>query len=441
MAVLLASLSALTTPAPGVQGEGTSSGTAAANPSATNNDLIGNAIPITASPYILDFDTRNFNQIPDDNDPEVECGGQTQGKERQSRTAWFKLTPASAGEFVASTEGSSSVVDTVLALWTNVAGAPGSLVACNDDNCLPSPPPDGGQRYSRIPCKVEETAPALVAGQSYFVEVMSYQVTHGGLLRLSVTYSGLLAPNPRPQIQSLTPSGGPLSNSAFALTVNGSAFASGATVSFGGTVLTPASIAPNLVTVTVAAGLVTTAGVRTVTISNPAPGGGPSNALPFLVYPSPALQSVAPLMLTRGTGPLLLGITGTGFAGGVTTATFAGESRALLVDTSASATLTLLPSDLAVLGNRPLIATNAFGGGVAVASAPLQVFVRSRADANCNGSVDSGDALFIQRIVAGLAVPVANCDANADAFGAENQPDIGDALYLRRVVAGIVTMP
>ena len=71
---------------------------------------------------------------------------------------------------------------------------------------------------------------------------------------------------------STSPGGGD-----FILTINGSGFATGATVNWNGTSLVPNFLKSTQLTVTVPASLIATAGTASVTVVNPAPGGGTSN--------------------------------------------------------------------------------------------------------------------------------------------------------------------
>ena len=70
------------------------------------------------------------------------------------------------------------------------------------------------------------------------------------------------------------------------LTITGSNFATGATVSFGSNILTPVSITSNTITVTIPANELKAAATIPVTVSNPAPQAGTSAPLSFLITAS-----------------------------------------------------------------------------------------------------------------------------------------------------------
>jgi len=89
--------------------------------------------------------------------------------------------------------------------------------------------------------------------------------------------------NPVPTITSLSPISATAGGPAFTLTVNGDNFVSGSTVQWGGSVRTTTFISSTQLTATITASDITTAGTVSVTVVSPAPGGGRSNTLPFVV--------------------------------------------------------------------------------------------------------------------------------------------------------------
>jgi len=90
-------------------------------------------------------------------------------------------------------------------------------------------------------------------------------------------------PNPVPAITAISPNGSPLSGPSLTLSVVGSNFLSTSTVQWNGSPLSTTYVTSQLVTANVPASNFTTAGSPTVTVVNPAPGGGPSNSMPFAV--------------------------------------------------------------------------------------------------------------------------------------------------------------
>src|SRR6516165_9004414 len=105
---------------------------------------------------------------------------------------------------------------------------------------------------------------------------------------------GLLGANPAPSISSISPSSAVAGGASFPLTINGTGFATGATVNFGSSpAITPSSVSSVQIVATIPAADIVTAGTVNVTVTNPA-GGGTSNAVTFTINPAstaPAITS------------------------------------------------------------------------------------------------------------------------------------------------------
>ncbi|MCX6720629.1 MAG: fibronectin type III domain-containing protein [Candidatus Staskawiczbacteria bacterium] len=89
--------------------------------------------------------------------------------------------------------------------------------------------------------------------------------------------------NPTPTTTSLSPSTTFAGAAGFTLTVNGTNFVSGAVVNFNGSAKTTTYVSSTQLTATIPATDVATVGSYNVTVTNPAPGGGTSNAQTFAV--------------------------------------------------------------------------------------------------------------------------------------------------------------
>ena len=100
------------------------------------------------------------------------------------------------------------------------------------------------------------------------------------------------ADNPVPAISSLTPSSVNAGSGAFALTVRGSNFVSGAEVSFNGAKRVTTFLSSQEITAAVTATDVQTGGAYSVTVTNPPPGGGTSAAATFVVNAPPTAPVV-----------------------------------------------------------------------------------------------------------------------------------------------------
>jgi len=90
-------------------------------------------------------------------------------------------------------------------------------------------------------------------------------------------------PNPVPSIASLVPPNATHGGAGFTLTVNGANFVSGCTVEWNGKGVSTSFVNSGQVTGKITAADIATAGTATVTVKNPAPGGGVSNSKTFTI--------------------------------------------------------------------------------------------------------------------------------------------------------------
>jgi hypothetical protein len=98
------------------------------------------------------------------------------------------------------------------------------------------------------------------------------------------------------------------------LNLTGSGFVTGVSVSFGSSPLTPTSVTASQLSVVVPKDLLIAANIVSVTVTNPAPGGGISNALQFTIKnPVPTLDSLSANSIVVGSPDLTVTITGNGF--------------------------------------------------------------------------------------------------------------------------------
>jgi hypothetical protein len=102
--------------------------------------------------------------------------------------------------------------------------------------------------------------------------------------------SGSLPPaqNPVPSISSLSPFAATAGGAAFTLTVNGSNFIATSAVEWNGSNTTTSYVSATQLTASIAAADIGSAGSASVTVVNPAPGGGDSAAAGFFINGSPA---------------------------------------------------------------------------------------------------------------------------------------------------------
>jgi hypothetical protein len=100
----------------------------------------------------------------------------------------------------------------------------------------------------------------------------------------SIKVSAAVPPSPVPFAnQPLSPAAGAPGTAGFTLTVNGTGFVSGSNVNWNGSALTTTFVSDSKLTANVLASDIATASTASVTVVNPAPGGGKSNPVLFEV--------------------------------------------------------------------------------------------------------------------------------------------------------------
>ncbi|MEP7273056.1 MAG: IPT/TIG domain-containing protein, partial [Acidobacteriota bacterium] len=120
--------------------------------------------------------------------------------------------------------------------------------------------------------------------------------------------------NPVPELTSFVPNATQGGGPAFTMTVNGSNFVNGSIVNWNGagrptTFVSSSEIKAEISTADIASG-----GERTVTVFNPSPGGGLSNAGVFAISnPPPTIGTLAPSTATAGSNAFVLTVTGANF--------------------------------------------------------------------------------------------------------------------------------
>lgn len=229
----------------------------------------------------------------------------------RSNTIWYKFTPLFSANLNVDTNGSS--YDSVLSIWT---GTQGSLinVACNDDI------------QPGIVLQSQLQGVPLTAGTTYYIMVSSFgppnpnPIALGGRSQLNFSFNNGFYP--APTVTSLSPASANSGDPSFTLTVNGSGFLNGASITlqdptFQSTPLTTTFVNSTQVTAAVPASAILFPGNYQVIAFNPSPSG--STNFPFTVnvgtYPLPALSSIFPTDLVAGTlFPVTITASGTNFA-------------------------------------------------------------------------------------------------------------------------------
>ena len=228
---------------------------------------------------------------------------------------------------------------------------------------------------TRLTATIDQTA--LAAPGAKLITVNN--PTPGGGTSNALTFSLLPGLNPRPTLTSLTPDTATVGSAPRAVVLTGTSFMTAATVFFNsGNFSTNFSppvtyVSPTQLTVTIAAERLASAGAYQVTVSNPFPGGGPSEPRTFSVRtPVPIITSVSDTVLLAGADADTLEIEGTGFYAG-SEVRFGGAIRATAFVSPTRLRVILVSGDLAAPGSFDVTVVNAAPGGGT--SAPRSVRV------------------------------------------------------------------
>jgi len=135
-------------------------------------------------------------------------------------------------------------------------------------------------------------------------------------------------------------------------------------VKFNGAAKTTTFVSATQLTAAITAADIATAGTATVTVTNPAPGGGTSGNLSFTIsaVSGPTLTSIAPATATVSRAAFTLTLTGTGFVTGA--AVNFGSNPAITPSVTSTQIVATIPAvDIATAGTVNVTVTNPAGGG------------------------------------------------------------------------------
>lgn len=211
------------------------------------------------------------------------------------------------------------------------------------------------------------TAADLATAGAFMVDVFDPPPGGGASNALSFTVT---QPNPVPTLASLNPNTATAGGAAFTLTVNGTNFVNGAVVRWNNADRNTSFVSATQLTAAIPASDIATSGTATVTVFNPAPGGGTSNSQSFTINqasPAPMFVAMSPSTAIVGGQGFTLTIIGSGFANN-TIVRWNGSDRPTTFVNSTRLTAAIPASDIAQTGiNQVTIFTPPPGGGTATA--------------------------------------------------------------------------
>jgi len=249
--------------------------------------------------------------------------------------------------------------------------------------------------------EVLAAVPAVaLGGHSYTVQITAASASLAGTGVPILTGPNALLTvttvNPVPTLTSLSPSNGAQGGPALALTVNGTNFVSGSMVRWNGADRTTTFVSSTQLTAAILASDLTATGVATVTVFNPAPGGGGSTGLPFTISvpnPVPTISSLVPSTATAGGATFNLTVNGTGFFTG-SVVRWNGTDRPTAYSSATQLVAPISAGDIMAAGTAQVTVFNpAPGGGTSNAvNFPVNLSAAPAAIVKISGDGQSGAA-------------------------------------------------
>ena len=182
----------------------------------------------------------------------------------------------------------------------------------------------------------------------------------GGEVSNSTTFT---VSSPVPTITSISPTSVNAGTSEITLTINGTNFITLSVVKWNNIDRTTTYVSPTQLTATIPASDLTTATTRSVTVSNPAPGGGASNSATFTINNlSPLIENITPTSATVGSNQLTLTIAGAGLIPG-SQIKWNNSIKTTTYVSATQLTATIPASDLTTSGTYNITITNPSPGG------------------------------------------------------------------------------
>jgi uncharacterized protein YdgA (DUF945 family) len=250
------------------------------------------------------------------------------------------------------------------------AGGPAFTLTVNGSNFVTDSVVqwNGSSRTTTYVSPTELTAaiPAADMAVAGTALVTVFNPAPGGGVSNAQTFTITVSDNPIPTISSLSPSSATAGGAAFTLTVNGSDFVSDSVIRWNGTDRTTTYVSATQVTAAITSEDIAAAGTASVTVFNPAPGGGTSNAQTFTINnpdnPVPTTTGLSPASAIAGGPDFTLTVNGSGYMAS-SVVRWNGADRATTYISSTQLTAAITASDIATAGTAQVTVFNPAPGG------------------------------------------------------------------------------
>jgi hypothetical protein len=173
----------------------------------------------------------------------------------------------------------------------------------------------------------------------------------------------LAVANPVPALANISPNTITAGSAAFTLTLNGSNFANGSVVKVNGSSRSTTFSSSTQITAAISASDIASAGTISVTVFNPAPGGGTSAAVTLTVNnPQPSLTSMTPTSVNAGSAAFTLTLNGSNFIPS-SVVQVNGSNRTTTFVSGSQLTAQITGADVSAGGNLAITVVNPSPGG------------------------------------------------------------------------------
>jgi len=213
---------------------------------------------------------------------------------------------------------------------------------------------------------------SFINGTTLTATVLASDIALGGSAVVTVVNPGpggggsngvnLTINNPAPTLSSLSPAGTVAGGPAFVLTVNGSSFVPWSIVRVNGQGRQTSFVNSGQLTVGITAQEIATPGALSITVFNPAPGGGVSAALTLVINVlPPVITSISPNQAGAGGAAFTLVVNGSGFTS-ASVVLWNGSARTTTFVSANQLTAMIPSTDITAVGTATVTVTN--GGAV-----------------------------------------------------------------------------
>ncbi len=227
---------------------------------------------------------------------------------------------------------------------------------------------NGSSRSTTFISTTQLTATLTAADvQGGTAQVTVFNPAPGGGVSNALSYPPTVVTNPVPAISFISPNNALAGGAAFGLSVSGSNFVTGAVVQWNGSNRTTTFVSSTQLTASIAAADIATAGTARVTVFNPSPGGGISNAAGFTISavagnPVPAVSVLFPASAVAGGAGVTINVNGSNFISS-SLVLWNGVGRATAFVSTTLLTVTIPPADIARAGTAQVSVFNTSPGG------------------------------------------------------------------------------